>query len=213
MQLIMAQTTAMNTLQANFKQMQNQIVAVLAQGTTPPADPPAGGPTPNPTTGYVMPLTMNPAAGVSPTPSLLSQFRTIDAATITSIIQHDLRANKLYKLDTWYHDKGEQHILACNGTTLEVSNWDAVAKEYKALNYFQIILVIIPISDLCAVTQHFMWSSGHMQWLVVNYDWPALLAYHNDFFNMRRREMAEGNYDSWGRLDHELHDLHSSRRK
>ncbi|KZP20929.1 hypothetical protein FIBSPDRAFT_664635, partial [Athelia psychrophila] len=143
-------------------------------------------------------------------------FRTIEAATITSIIQHDLRANELYKLDSRYRDKGDRQVLAFNGTTLEVSNRDAVAKEYKALNsisvplatYFQIVLAIVPLADLRAVAQHFTWYSGHLQRLAVEYEWPALLSYHNDFFNARRREMAEGNYTAWSRLDHELDDLH-----
>ncbi|KZP33181.1 hypothetical protein FIBSPDRAFT_701524, partial [Athelia psychrophila] len=143
-------------------------------------------------------------------------FRTIEAATITSIIQHDLRASELYKLDSRYRDKGERQALVFNGTALEIASRDTVAREYKALNsvtvplatYFQIVLGIVPLSELRAVSQHFTWYSGHLQRLAVDYEWSALLAYHNDFFNGRRREMAEGDYTAWGRLDHELDDLH-----
>ncbi|PBK85579.1 hypothetical protein ARMGADRAFT_1087446 [Armillaria gallica] len=93
------------------------------------------------------PLTLNPAASMSP--SLFSLFPKVEVATITSIIQHDLCASDIYKLDTLHHNKAERKTLELNDTKLELSNDNAVLKEYKTLNsiidplstYFSILIM------------------------------------------------------------------------
>ncbi|KZP17752.1 hypothetical protein FIBSPDRAFT_670926, partial [Athelia psychrophila] len=148
--------------------------------------------------------------------SLLAQFPTVEAATISAILSHDLRATELFKLDSRYRDKTERQVLAFNGTSLEVASRDSLAKEYKSLNsvsvplgtYFSILLAAVPItviSELRTLGQHFLWYTTHLLKLSADYEWAAVLAYHTDFFNTRRREMTEGIYVGWGRIDHDLH--------
>lgn len=212
MQFMLTQTATMNALQASITQLQQT-------QTTAPAVAPAVAPgEPALPTGpaYVPPITVNPAAGASPSPSLLSQFPTVEAATITSIVQHDLRANELYKLDSRYRDKSDRQILEFNGTNLEVSSRDTVAKEYKSLNsvsvpiaiYFSILIAAITLNEVRTISQHFLWYTAHLVRLSVDYEWSAVLSYHTDFFNKRHCEMSGGDYTGWGRLDHDLDDLH-----
>ncbi|KZP09089.1 hypothetical protein FIBSPDRAFT_665012, partial [Athelia psychrophila] len=147
-----------------------------------------------------------------PSPSLQSLFPTVEAAMITAIIQHDLHANKLFKLNFWYRNKSDHQVLMFNGTALEVSSRDTVAKEYKSYNsvavplttYFSVLIAYINIADVRDVARHFQHYGGHLLKLSVDYEWSAVLAYHSDFFNRRRREMSEGVYTGWGRQDPDL---------
>ncbi len=54
---------------------------------------------------FIGPLTSNPAAGTSP--SVFYLFPKVEAATITSIMQHELQGANLYKLDPRYRDKAK----------------------------------------------------------------------------------------------------------
>ncbi|KZP26181.1 hypothetical protein FIBSPDRAFT_698600, partial [Athelia psychrophila] len=144
--------------------------------------------------------------------SLLSIFPSIEAATITSIIQHDFRATELFKLDSRYRDKSDRQVLAFNGTALEVSNRDSVAKEYKTHNsvsvplmtYFSVLIAAVPAADAAAVGRYFLWYTAHLLKNSVDYEWPAVLSYHTEFFNRRRREMSSSDYTGWNHLDHDL---------
>ncbi|KZP14064.1 hypothetical protein FIBSPDRAFT_708092, partial [Athelia psychrophila] len=141
--------------------------------------------------------------------SLVSKFPEVEAATISAVILHDLRANELYKLDSRYRDKSEKQILSFNGTSLEVASGDPATKEYKTLNsiivplsvYFAILLAHAgnSVSAQLASTlgMHFFWYNAHLAKIASEYEWPAVLAYHMAYFNKRRREMADGIYDGW----------------
>jgi len=96
----------------------------------------------------------NMAAGML-LPSLLSLFPEVEAATITSIIQHEFCGSDLYKLDSRYQDKTERQMLALNSTTLELTTNDTALKEYKSLNsilvhlstYFSILIMHAQASE------------------------------------------------------------------
>ncbi|KZP17999.1 hypothetical protein FIBSPDRAFT_956743 [Athelia psychrophila] len=149
-------------------------------------------------------------------PSLNSQFPTVEMATITAILYHDFCATDLFELDSRYqHKTGRQgQILTFTGTSLEL----AVAKGYKSLEsvsvplgtYFSILLASAPValSQLRSLGRYFLWYQTHLLKISSGYEWSAVLAYHTDFFNTRRREMAEGVYTGWGRVDRDLHGEH-----
>lgn len=192
----------MTDLQTSLTLIQTQ----LASYSAAPSQSRAPGPQAPITSPYVAPITSNPAAGVSPSPFLLSLFPTVKAATITTIIQQDLHANELFKLDSRYRDKSDRQVLTFNGTALEVSSRDTVAKEYKSYNSvavplttcFLVLIEYINISDVHNVVRHFQHYRGHLLKLSIDYEWSAVLAYHSNFFNRRRREMSEGMYTGWG---------------
>ncbi|KAJ3711116.1 hypothetical protein DFJ43DRAFT_1169110 [Lentinula guzmanii] len=94
------------------------IQKALAQQQSGSSPPP---PAPTPTNGlprFVGPLSSSAAAGAS---SLLCLFPEVEAATITSIINHEFRASDLYKLDSRYRDKTERQVLSLKGETLELT--------------------------------------------------------------------------------------------
>jgi hypothetical protein len=169
-----------------------------------------------PASQYVAPLTGNPAAGASI--SLLSSFPEVEAATITAVIQHELRGTDIYKLDSRYRDKTERQTLAFNGTSLEIASNDSAAKDYKTLNsiiiplntYFSILLMHSqPTGRSHLLLLWFFRYNTHIVKLASEYKWSAVLAYHMAFFARRRREMSEdGNYREWGKMDFELHGEH-----
>ncbi len=96
---------------------------------------------------FLGPLTLNPAPGALP--SIFSLFLEVEAATITSVIQHNLCTSNIYKLGPRHHNKAERKTLELNSTKLELSNNNAVLKEYKTLNsiinplsmYFSILIM------------------------------------------------------------------------
>ncbi|KZP23106.1 hypothetical protein FIBSPDRAFT_675325, partial [Athelia psychrophila] len=143
-------------------------------------------------------------------------FPKVEAANITSIIQHEFRATDLFKLDSKYRDKAEHQVLAFNGTSIEVASRDSVAKEYKSLNsisiplsiYFSILCRAVPLSALCDISVNFLWYQAHLLKLSSDYNWSAVMSYHTDFFNTRRREMSDGNYEGWGNVNLDLHAEH-----
>ena len=156
------------------------------------------------------------AAGTSP-PSLLSLFPEVEAATITSIIQHEFRGSDLYKLDSRYRDKTERQMLALNGTTLELTTNDTALKEYKSLNsilvplstYFSILIMHAQASGKAAtISFNVLRYNGHLVKIASEYEWTAVVAYHMAFFAKRKREMSEGDYGGWGRIDLELQGEH-----
>ncbi|KAJ3767103.1 hypothetical protein FB446DRAFT_696740 [Lentinula raphanica] len=184
----------------------------MTSGATPPVVPPATNPN---QPGYTPPLTGNPAAGTSS--SLLSLFPEVEAATITAIITHDFRASDLYKLDSRYRDKSERQILSLKGETLELTTNDTAYREYKSLNaiviplstYFSILLCHAEASGkVSRISMDFFKYNAHLIRIASEYEWSAVIAYHMAFFNKRRREMQEGDYSGWGKVDMELRGEH-----
>ncbi|KAJ3779732.1 hypothetical protein GGU10DRAFT_337764 [Lentinula aff. detonsa] len=147
---------------------------------------------------YTPPLTRNTAAGASS--SLLSLFPEVEAASITAIITHNFRASDLYKLDSRYRDKTERQILSLKGETLELTTNDSAYRDYKSLN-----AIAIPLSTYFSILVSHAETSGK---IASEYEWSAVIAYHMAFFNKRRREMQEGDYSGWGKVDMELRSGH-----
>ncbi|KAJ3978889.1 hypothetical protein F5890DRAFT_1377207, partial [Lentinula detonsa] len=156
----------------------------------------------------------NTAAGAS---SLLSLFPEVEAATITSIINHEFRASDLYKLDSRYRDKTERQILSLKGETLELTTNNAAYREYKSLNaiavplstYFSILLTHAEAAGkVSLIASDFFKYNAHLIKITSEYEWSAVVGYHMAFFNKRRREMQNGDYSGWGKVDMELRGEH-----
>ncbi|PBK81256.1 hypothetical protein ARMGADRAFT_881894, partial [Armillaria gallica] len=150
-------------------------------------------------------------------PSIFSLFPEVEVATITSVIQHELRASDIYKLDPRHRDKAERKTLELNGTKLELSNDDTALKEYKTLNsiidplstYFSILIMHAQPSGKSALlaVQLFRYTA-HLSRIASEYEWHVVVSYHMAFFTKRRREMMDGNYAGWGKIDLELRGEH-----
>ncbi|KAJ3793701.1 hypothetical protein GGU11DRAFT_691260 [Lentinula aff. detonsa] len=190
--------------------IQRALVQQQPQTQSAPA-PPTAPANPSP---FVGPLSSNTAAGAS---SLLSLFPEVEAATITSIINHKFRASDLYKLDSRYRDKTERQILSLKGETLELTTNDAAYREYKSLNaiavplstYFSILLTHAEAAGkVSLIASHFFKYNAHLIKITSEYEWSAVVGYHMAFFNKRRREMQNGDYFGWGKVDMELRGEH-----
>ncbi|KAJ3993524.1 hypothetical protein F5050DRAFT_1546638, partial [Lentinula boryana] len=149
--------------------------------------------------------------------SLLSLFPKVEAASIMAIITHDFRASNLYKLDSRYRDKTKCQILSLKGKTLELTTNDSAYREYKSLNaiaiplstYFSILVCHAETSGkVSQISTDFFKYNTHLIKIASEYEWSAVIAYHMAFFNKRRREMQEGDYSGWGKVNMELRSDH-----
>ncbi|KAL0572164.1 hypothetical protein V5O48_009799 [Marasmius crinis-equi] len=159
---------------------------------TQPQPPPASLPTQPP---FVGPLSNAAASGELPSQSLLSYFPEVEPATITSIINHEFRANDLYKLDSQYKDKTERQVLSLKGKTLKLTTNNSTFKDYKSLNaiatplmvYFSIILMHAGATgQVTVMALDFFHYTAHLTKIASEYEWTAMVAYHMAFFNKCR---------------------------
>ncbi|GLB36092.1 hypothetical protein LshimejAT787_0303800 [Lyophyllum shimeji] len=202
-------TGLIQTISQQVSLLQLQAAAAQAQPAAPPQPaqpPPPAAPQPAAPPPFVGPLTTNPAAGASPPPTLLSLFPEVEAATITSIIQHEFRGSDLYKLDSRYRDKTERQVLSLHGGTLELTSDDKALKEYKTPNsilvplhtYFNILVQHAHHSRRSAdVSFGFFRYCTHLTQVASEYEWHAVVPYHMAFFAKRRREMIDGDYSGF----------------
>lgn len=172
-----------------------------AAASSPPLTQPPAASTSTGSQPFVGPLTNNPASGASNHTSLLSTFPEVEAAVITSIIQHEFWGSDLYKLDSRYRDKTERQALTLNGTTLELTSNDSALKDYKSLNsiaipldtYFSILIMHTQHTGHSAsIAVNFFHYNAHLIKIASEYEWPAVVAYHMAFFAKQRLEMADG---------------------
>lgn len=213
-----------------LQQLVSGLLQVQSRPAVAPATQPSAPPAPVSTSGqpaqvppqandlaahYVPPLSSNSTTGVSV--SLLSSFPEVEAATLTAVIQHELRGSEIYKLDSRYRDKVYQKTLNFNGTNLELTTNDSAAKDYKSLNsimiplstYFSILILHSHNTGQSHKIGNWFFSyNAHLLHLASEYEWSAVLAYHMSFFAKRRREMAQGDYSGWSRMDYDLHGEH-----
>lgn len=133
-------------------------------------------------------------------PSLLFLFPEVEQALLLAVIDHQLAAKDLYKLDSQFRDKSDGPGDSTN---------EATTREYKTLNsllvplfkYFQILAA--HTGQIEHVLKFFTYSE-HLLRFHADYEWPAILAYHSAYFNKRRRDMSQQNFRSWGSNDTDL---------
>ncbi|EPT05788.1 hypothetical protein FOMPIDRAFT_1092138, partial [Fomitopsis schrenkii] len=150
--------------------------------------------------------------------SLLDLFPTVKAGVLLDIARHDFEPSDLYKLDSKYRDKAERSILDLSGGTITLRR--TTTKDYPSFNslfppltvYFQILLAFAASSNNAYLTfQVGRASMAYLRQLEIfheEYQWSAVLAYHMEFHHLRLREMANGDYGGWARIDTELQAQH-----
>ncbi|KAJ3995792.1 hypothetical protein F5050DRAFT_1712637 [Lentinula boryana] len=103
------------------------------------------------------------------------------------------------------------------GETLELTTNDLAYRDYKSLNaiaiplstYFSILVSHAETSGkVSRICMDFFKYNAHLIKIASEYEWSAVIAYHMAFFNKRCREMQEGNYSGWGKVDIELRSEH-----
>ena len=124
---------------------------------------------------------------------MTSAFPSVPKECMTSIITHDFNAGDLYKLCLPADPKQAEELKA---------------EPYKTPN-----AVLVPLQVYFAILSSFVsspdvplqlfWYLDHLQYLVDEYEWEDVLAYHTLFFNERVREMKNSScYANWGTPSH-----------
>ncbi|KAJ7288817.1 hypothetical protein C8J57DRAFT_981295, partial [Mycena rebaudengoi] len=137
--------------------------------------------------------------------SLLDEFPDLEAAVITLVIQHELKAWDLSKLDSRYRNKEDRQTLSLGG--VQLSYTDAAPRDYKSLN-----AIVVPLSEYFAILCMYAQPTGRKHigsransGIAAEYEFAAVVEYHMEFFQRRRGEMQRhGDYSGWGRPDVEL---------
>jgi hypothetical protein len=128
------------------------------------------------------------------------------------VIQHELKAWDLSKLDSRYRNKEDRQTLSLGG--VQLSYTDAAPRDYKSLN-----AIVVPLSEYFAILYMYAQPTGQSDWvarqfwrynvhlskIAAEYEFAAVVEYHMEFFQRRRGEMQRhGDYSGWGRPDVEL---------
>ncbi|KAF8970287.1 hypothetical protein BDZ97DRAFT_1643273, partial [Flammula alnicola] len=155
--------------------------------------------------------------------SLFDRFPKIEASVILEITRHELRPMDLYKLDPSAQDKnlerranlefegGQLTAVPHTGSLKDFPNLSSVVE--PMLLYFDILTTYAAtcrgdMAATLAIARGSYFYISHLSALNRQYLWPAVLAYHKDFFLVRRREMANGIYSGWLTRDAELMSEH-----
>ena len=162
-------------------------------------------PSPAPTFSY-------PPAGHEPN-DIASLFRHVDDDLLTAILNHELPAAQLYKLDTRRIAEAEWHMVDLEDSTVSFRCVPSALEIYKTLDsllvplntYFSILCVHglqngQPITLPC----YFFKYSSHLVKIAAQYEWHAVLLYHFAFFARRCSEMLQGKYGGWEKMDVDL---------
>lgn len=179
------------------------------QGVLPPRPPalPIGFPE---HAGFLPPRSNNPAYGAS-LPSLNSMFPDLDDSLITSVINHTLRSEDLYKLDNRLdHSKekpdftvgseGNLVLKAGTGTTKDYPTH--LSLMYPLERYFMILTLHSAAVESPGWHSYFFHRyTANLIAYIAQYEWHAVRAYHHNFFNERREEMKQGYYSQWAMPD------------
>ncbi|KAJ3784850.1 hypothetical protein GGU10DRAFT_333567 [Lentinula aff. detonsa] len=75
--------------------------------------------------------------------------------------------------------------------------------------YFSILLTHAEAAGkVSLIASDFFKYNAHLIKITSEYEWSAVVGYHMAFFNKRRREMQNGDYSGWGKVDMELQGEH-----
>ncbi|KZS91108.1 hypothetical protein SISNIDRAFT_487797 [Sistotremastrum niveocremeum HHB9708] len=138
-----------------------------------------------------------PATYSDPTLKYLwTLFPTVETKELFQVTNHELRGADFYKLSSDYMegiDYPTPHSLII-----------------PLLIYFQILAAHAFASGYDEPESSHLISRYtstyfiHLTWLIGEYEWPAVLRYHMDFYAKRRHEMASGIYSNWETVDENL---------
>ncbi|KZV74660.1 hypothetical protein PENSPDRAFT_647863 [Peniophora sp. CONT] len=163
----------------------------------------------------VTPLSANVIAGASLPDFHIPQWVASD--TVSSVVAHGFRAADLFKLDHRARDSGRNR-RALGITSDNKMELIEPSVEYRSLSsilvplqvYFNILLRSISVSstsasDALRIASAFNAYSMQLSVWSVDYEFPALLEYHQAFFDSRLNDMSLGIYLTWGKIDIDLH--------
>lgn len=140
-------------------------------------------------------------------------FQHVDGEILNAILNHDLPAAQLYKLDTRRISEAEWHIVDLEDSTVSFRSVPSALEIYKTfdsllvpLNIYFSILCVHGLSNGQPATLpcHFFRYSNHLVKIAAQYEWHAVLLYHFAFFARRCSEMLQGNYAGWDKIDVDL---------
>ena len=127
-------------------------------------------------------------------PVLRATFVNVEEKLIECIINHQLLARDLYKLQPQYTSKEDLRDASL------YKNPGAVLHPLHV--YFAILSEYLTYS---AITLVFFRYLNHLRDLINVYEWPTVLEYHQSYFNHRVFDMRTwGDYGSWGLPDCKL---------
>ncbi|KAJ3519397.1 hypothetical protein NM688_g9306 [Phlebia brevispora] len=163
---------------------------------------------------------MNPTSVCTYPPSPIQEpydigslFQTIDKELLNAVLNHDLPAAQLYKLDTRRISEAEWHIVDLEDSTVSFRCVPSALEIYKTLDsllvplniYFSILCVHgLQNGQQITLPCHFFRYSSHLVKIAAQYEWHAVLLYHFAFFARRCSEMLQGNYAGWEKIDVDL---------
>lgn len=157
-------------------------------------------------------LSFNTALAEVPS-DLLSMFRHVDEETLSTILNHDLPAAELYKLDTRRIKESQWHFVDLNDSTVQFRCVPSAREIYQSLDsllvplntYFSILCMHgLSNGQPPTLPCHFFRYSSHLVKLAAQYEWQAVLLYHFAFFARRCNEMLQGRYAGWEKIDVDL---------
>ncbi|PSR72917.1 hypothetical protein PHLCEN_2v11220 [Hermanssonia centrifuga] len=158
------------------------------------------------------PFTYPPTPAQEP-PNISAIYQHIDEDTLNAILNHELPAAELYKLDTRRILEAQWHLIDLEDSTVSFRCVPSALEIYQTLDsllvplntYFS-ILCIHGLSNGQPVTLpcHFFRYSSHLIKIAAQYEWQAVLLYHFAFFARRCCEMSQGSYAGWEKIDVDL---------
>lgn len=146
-------------------------------------------------------------------PDLATLFQHVDAGTLNALLNHELPAAELYKLDTRRIMESQWHLIDLDDSTVQFRCVPSAREIYQTLDslmvplntYFSILSVHgLSSGQPPTLPCHFFRYSSHLIKIASQYEWQAVLLYHFAFFARRCNEMLQGRYTGWERVDVDL---------
>ncbi|KAI0337537.1 hypothetical protein BDW22DRAFT_1363924 [Trametopsis cervina] len=146
-------------------------------------------------------------------PNIASLFPHVDEDTLNAILNHELPAAELYKLDTRRIMDSNWHLVDLEDSSVQFRTVPSAREIYQnmesllvPLNTYFSILCIHGLSNgqPPILPCYFFRYSSHLVKIASQYEWSAVLLYHFAFFARRCNEMLLGRYSGWEKIDVDL---------
>ena len=147
--------------------------------------------------------------------SVTSLFPHVDQDVIASVVSHEFSGAELYKLDSRRILESTWHLIEVNmdESTISLHSAPAATETYPTLDsllvplnaYFSVLCVHeLSGGQSPMLPYHFFRYSSHLVKIAAQYEWAAVLSYHLASFSRRCKEMRQGDFAGWGRVDMDL---------
>lgn len=147
-------------------------------------------------------------------------FPTLEPSVLSAVMRHTFNEDELYKLDSdSIRRKGrvafDRHGRGFDASGTSTEDYPTLPSLLDPLTtYFRILLAAC--TDVAHLQQLADGSHQYIARLAAfadRYDWPAVLAYHFDFYRLRLQDMRSGRVSRWGEVDVGLHGQHLAGRE